>query len=158
MISFPITADGRGALENELKHRLHFERPRLIGRVQAAIADEPNFVENSDYQSAKAEQERNEARIAELGDRLARAEVIDPSKLSGDTVTFGAKVTLIDEDNGQQKIWQIVGEPEADPSNGKISAASPAARALIGKVKREIAEIETPGGIKTYRITNVQWP
>src|SRR4029450_13895709 len=114
MTKLPMTAAGHSALEGELKHRIAVERPRLIQRVQEAIADDTNLVENSDYQIAKAEQQTNEARIVELEDKLARAEVIDISKLSGDTIKFGATVTLIDEDTDEKKGWQSGGEPEAD--------------------------------------------
>src|SRR5262245_38392273 len=120
-----MTAAGHSALESELKHRISVERPRLIQRVQEAIADDTNLAENSDYQIAKAEQQTNEARIVELEDKLARAEVIDVSNLFGDTIKFGATVTLIDEDTDEKKVWQIVGEPEADVTNGKISVNSP---------------------------------
>jgi len=104
-----MTAAGHSALEDELKQRIRIERPHLVERIQAAIADDSNLAENSEYQTAKTEQEINEARIVELEDKLARAEVIDVSKLSGDTITFGATVTLMDEDTGQRKVWQIVG-------------------------------------------------
>jgi transcription elongation factor GreA len=100
----------------------------------------------------------NEARITELEDKLARAEVIDVSKLSGDTITFGATVTVMDEDTGEKKIWQIVGEPEADVKQGKISVTSPIARALIGKTEGSTVEVEAPGGAKAYKIRRVQWP
>ena len=102
-----------------LKHRIQVERPRLIHRIQEAIADDFNLAENSEYQAAKTEQEINENRIADLEDKLARAEVIDVSKLSGDTIKFGATVTLMEEDTGEKKVWQIVGEPEADAHNWK---------------------------------------
>jgi transcription elongation factor GreA len=131
---------------------------RLVQRIQEAIADDSNLAENSEYQAAKAEQEINEARIAELEDKLARAEVIDVSKLSGDTIKFGAMATLIDEDTGEKKVWQIVGEPEADVKDGKISVNSPIARALIGKTKGAIVEVETPGGARVYKIQRVGWP
>src|SRR5467141_795274 len=146
MSNLPLTAAGRAVLEDELKQRIRVERPRLVQRIQKAIADDSNLAENSEYQTAKAEQEINEARIAELEDKLARAEVIDLSKLSGDTIKFGAMVTLIDEDTGEKKVWQIVGEPEADVKNGKISVTSPTARALIGKTKGATIEVEAPGG------------
>ena len=133
-----MTAAGHAALEDELKHRIGVERPRLIQRIQQAIADDSNLAENSEYQAAKADQEFNEAPIVELEDKLARAEVIDVSRLSGDTIRFGASVTLIDEDSGEKKVWQIVGEPEADATNGKISVTSPIGRALIGKNKRTL--------------------
>ena len=98
MTKLPMTALGHAALEDELNQRIGVQRPRLIQRIQEAIADDTNLAENSEYQAAKADQEINEARIVELEDKLARAEVIDVSKLSGDTIKFGATVTVIDED------------------------------------------------------------
>jgi transcription elongation factor GreA len=157
MNRFPITAAGHAALEDELKHRIRIERPRLIARVQDAIADDTNLAENSEYQAAKADQEINEARIAELEDKLARAEVIDVSRLSGDTITFGATVTLMEENSGERKVWQIVGEPEADVAKGKISVTSPIARALIGKNKGDTVEVEAPGGVRSYKVRKVGW-
>ena len=157
MSKFPMTAAGHSTLEEELKHRIRVERPLLVQRIQAAIADDSNLAENSEYQAAKAEQEINEARIAELEDKLARAEVIDVSKLFGDTIKFGATVTLIDEDSGEKKVWQIVGEPEADVRKGKISVTSPTARALIGKAKGTTVEVEAPGGARVYKIRQVRW-
>jgi transcription elongation factor GreA len=130
MTKIPMTAAGHSALKGELKHRIAVERPRLIQRVQEAIADDTNLAENSNYQSAKAEQQTNEARIIELEDKLARAEVIDVSKLSGDTIKFRATVTLIDQHTDEKKVWQIVGEPEADATNGKISVNSPIGREI----------------------------
>ena len=115
------------------------------------------MAENSEYQAAKTEQEINEARIAELENRLARAEVIDVSKLSGDIIKFGATVTLFDKDTGNKKVWQIVGEPEADANKGRISVTSPIARALIGKTKGATVEVETPGGAKVYEVRQVEW-
>src|SRR6266550_705176 len=152
MNKLPMTAGGHSALEDELTNRIRIERPRLIQRIQEAIADDSNLAENSEYQAARAEQDINEARIAELEDKLARAEIIDVSKLSGDTIKFGAMVTLIDEDTAEKKVWQIVGEPEADASQGKISVTSPIARALIGKTKGTSAEVEAPGGVKVYKV------
>ena len=157
MNKLPMTAAGHSALEGELKQRIRVERPRLVQRIQEAIADDTNLAENSEYQAAKTEQEINEAHIAELEDKLARAEVIDVSKLSGDTVKFGATVTLIEENTGEKKVWQIVGEPEADVKKGKISVTSPIARALIGKKRGAAVEVEAPGGDHTYKIQQVQW-
>ena len=157
MIKLPMTAAGYSALENELKHRVRVERARLIQRIQEAIADDSNLAENSEYQAAKAEQEVNEARIAELEDKLSRAEVIDVSKLSGAIIKFGATVTLIDKDTGNKKVWQLVGEPEADANKGRISVTSPIARALIGKTKGATVEVETPGGAKVYEVQQVEW-
>ena len=152
----PMTAAGHAVLEEELKARVT-DRARLVERIQEAISDDPNLAENSDYQAAKSEQETNENRIIELEDKLARAEVIDVSKLSGDTIKFGATVTLIDEDTGEKRVWQIVGEPEADASHGRISVTAPIARALIGKAKGDLVEVEAPGSSKAYKVRQVEW-
>ena len=157
MNTFPMTAAGHSVLEDELERRIRVERPQLLQRVQQAVLDDSNLAENSEYQAVKAEQEVNEARIAELLDKLARAEVIDVSKLSGSTVKFGATVRLIEEDTGEKKVWQIVGEPEADARKGKISVSSPIARALIGKSKGASVEVATPRGSKVYKIHRVEW-
>jgi transcription elongation factor GreA len=157
MSKLPVTGRGHAALEEELRHRTRVERMRVIERIQDAIADEPDIAESSEYQTAKAEQEMNEARISELEDKLARAEVIDVSKLSGETIKFGATVTLIDEDTGKKKRWQIVGEPEADASKGGISVTSPLARALIGKRKGAKVEVQAPGGAKSNKVLKIEW-
>src|SRR5215472_6616342 len=158
MSKLPMTAAGQSALEDELKQRLQVERPRLVERIQEAIADDSNLAENSEYQAAKADQEINEARIAELEDKLARAEIIDVSKLSRDTIKFGATVTVIEGNTGQKNVWQIVGESEADVHKGKISITSPIARALIGKTKGATVEVEAPSGPRVYKIQQVEWP
>jgi len=157
MTKFPMTAAGHSALEGELKHRIAVERPRLIQRMQEAIADDSNVAENSEYHAAQADQLVNEVRIVELEDKLARAEVIDVSKLSGDTIKFGATVTLINEDTDEKKVWRIVGEPEANANSGKISVNSPIARALIGRAKGDAVEVIVPTGVRTYRIQKVEW-
>ncbi len=113
--------------------------------------------ENAEYHAAKETQSLNEGRIADLEDKLARAEVIDVSKLKGDTVTFGATVTLVDEDTDEKKVWQLVGETEADAKAGRISITSPLARALIGKKKGTSVEVMTPKGARGYEITKVEW-
>jgi transcription elongation factor GreA len=157
MNKFPMTAGGHSALEDELTHRIRIERLRLIQRIQEAIADDSNLAENSEYQAAKEEQEMNEVRIVELEDKLARAEIIDVSKLSGDTIKFGATVTVIEEGTGRKNVWQIVGEPEADAHKGKISITSPIARALIGKTKGATVEVEGPSGARVYKVQHVEW-
>lgn len=157
MTTVPLTATGYAALEHELRHRIGTERIRLAERVRAAADDDPNLMENSEYQAAKADQEFNESRIVELQDMIARAEIIDISKLSGETVTFGAMVTVVDEDTRREKAFQIVGEPEADAALGKISVMSPIARALIGKVKGASVEVTVPGGVRSYKICQVHW-
>lgn len=157
MDKIPMTAVGHRTLEEELERRIRDERPHLIERIRQAIADEPNLVENSEYQAAKADQEVNEMRIVELEDKLARSDVIDVSKLSGDTIRFGATVTLIDEDSEKRSTWEIVGEPEADPIKKRISVTSPLARALIGKAKGASVEVEAPGGARSYTVSKVEW-
>ena len=152
-----ITSAGHAMLENELKQRVQLERPRISQRVAAARTDDRDVSQNTDYQAARELLETNEARIAELEDKLARAEVVDISKLSGDTVKFGATITLIDEDTGRQQVWKIVGEPEAEAKNGTISVTSPLARALIGSREGAIIEVIAPGGVKAYKIRKVEW-
>ena len=152
----PMTAEGHLVLENDLKHRQQVERPRIIQQITDARTH-GDLSENAEYHAAKEQQSLNEGAIAELEDKLARAEVIDVSKLSGDTIKFGATVTLIDEDTDEKRVWQIVGEPEADAKKGKISIASPLARALIGKAKGASVEVVTPGGAKAYEVKKVEW-
>jgi transcription elongation factor GreA len=152
----PMTQAGYVALEGELKHRQQVERPRIIEQI-AEARSHGDLSENAEYHAAKEQQSHNEGVIAELEDKLARADVIDVSKLSGDTIKFGATVTLVDEDTEQKKVWQIVGEPEADAKKGRISVTSPLARALIGKKKGTSVEVVAPGGAKAYEITKVEW-
>ena len=156
MDKIPMTAAGYSVLENELKHRQQVERPRIIQAI-ADARSHGDLSENAEYHAAKELQSHNEGRIAELEDKLARAEVIDVSKLSGDTVKFGATVTLIDEDTEKKAVWQLVGEPEADAKKGKISITSPLARALVGKKKGAQVEVVTPGGAKAYEVMKVEW-
>jgi len=156
MDKIPMTAAGYSVLEDELKHRQQIERPRIIQQITDARTH-GDLSENAEYHAAKESQSLNEGRIAELEDRLARAEVIDVSKLSGDTIKFGATVTLIDEDTDERRVWQIVGEPEADAKKGKISITSPLARALIGKTKGTTVEVVTPGGAKAYEVKKIEW-
>src|SRR5215468_8167011 len=144
MEKVPMTAVGYAALEGELKQRQSVDRPRIIHQI-AEARSHGDLSENAEYHAAKEDQSHNEGRIAEIEDKLARAEIVDISKLSGDTIKFGATVTLIDEDTGEKRVWQIVGEPEADASEGKISVTSPIARALIGKTKGTSVLVETPG-------------
>src|ERR1700739_3886830 len=117
MEKLPMTAAGYATLETELKHRQQVERHKILQLITDARTH-GDLSENAEYHAAKESQSHNEGRIAELEDKLARAEVIDVSKLSGDTIKFGATVTLIDEDTDGKKIWQLVGEPEAAPQKG----------------------------------------
>jgi transcription elongation factor GreA len=154
MDKIPMTAGGYSALEEELRRRQRIERPRIIQAI-AEARGHGDLNENAEYHSAKEAHGLNEARIAELEAKLSRAEVIDPSKLSGDTVKFGATVTLVDEDTDEKKIFQIVGENEADVKAGRVSVTSPTARALIGKKTGDSVEVNTPGGGKSYEILGV---
>ncbi len=154
MDKFPMTVAGYTALEEELKRRQQIERPRIIQAI-AEARSHGDLSENAEYHAAKEAQSLNEGRIAELEDKLSRAEVIDVSKLSGTTVKFGATVTLVDEDTDEKKIYQIVGETEADVKAGRVSITSPTARALIGKKTGDSVEVNTPGGGKSYEIVNV---
>ena len=150
----PMTPGGHTALEEELRQRQQVERPRIVEAI-AEARSHGDLSENAEYHSAKEAQSHNEGRIAELEDKLSRAEVIDVSKLSGSTVMFGATVTLVDEDTDEEKVYQIVGESEADVKGGKVSITSPTARALIGKKKGDTVEVNTPGGGKSYEILKV---
>jgi transcription elongation factor GreA len=154
MDKFPMTPGGYSALEEELKRRQQIERPRIIQAI-AEARTHGDLSENAEYHAAKEAQSLNEGRIAELEDKLSRAEVIDVTKLSGSTIKFGATVTLVDEDTDEKKIYQIVGESEADVKAGRVSITSPTARALIGKKPGDSVEVNTPGGGKSYEIVNV---
>ncbi|CAN5498472.1 transcription elongation factor GreA [soil metagenome] len=152
----PMTQGGYDALGVELKQRQSVDRPRIIEQI-AEARSHGDLSENAEYHAAKEAQSHNEGRINELEDKLARAEIIDVSKLSGDTIMFGATVTLVDEDTEKKAVWQIVGEPEADAKKGRISITSPLARALIGTKKGSSVEVVAPGGAKAYEITKVDW-
>ena len=154
MDKVPMTTAGHSALEAELRMRQQEERPRIIQAI-AEARSHGDLSENAEYHAAKEAQSHNEGRIAEIEDRLSRAEVIDVSKLSGSTIKFGATVTLIDEDTDEKKVFQIVGESEADVKNGKVSITSPTGRALIGKKSGDSVEVNTPGGGKSYEVLKV---
>jgi len=151
-----MTTNGYAALGEELKFRQQVERPRIITAISEARAH-GDLSENAEYHAAKELQSLNEGRIAELEDKLSRAEVIDVTKMSGDTVKFGATVTLVDEDTEEEKVWQIVGDSEADAKAGRISISSPMARALIGKKKGTSVEVNTPKGARSFEIVGVRW-
>ncbi len=146
MEKVPMTQAGFVALGEELKQRQSVDRPRIIEHI-AEARSHGDLSENAEYHAAKEEQSHNEGRIAELEDKLAR----------GDTIKFGATVTLVDEDTEKKTVWQIVGEVEADAKKGRISITSPLARALIGKKKGSTVEVNAPGGAKAYEITKVEW-
>ena len=156
MEKVPMTMEGYRKLEAEL-HRLKTqERPRIIQQI-ADAREHGDLSENAEYHAAKDAQGLNEAKVAELEDKIARADIIDPSKLSGASVKFGATVTLEDEDSGDKVKYKIVGEDEADLREGKISISSPIARALIGKSKGDSAEVTTPRGARSYEILKIEF-
>src|SRR5258705_3396324 len=151
-----MTAGGHLVLETDRKHRQQVERPRIIQQITEARTH-GDLSENAEYHAAKESQSLNEGAIAELEDKIARAEIIDVSKLSGDTIKFGATVTLIDEDTDKKQVWQIVSEPDGYAKEGRISITSPLARALINKKKGESVEVVAPGGAKAYEIAKIEW-
>ena len=150
----PITVRGLAALEEELKHRQQVERQRIIQAIAEARAL-GDLSENAEYHAAKEAQSHNEGRVLELESMIARAEVIDVTKLSGDRIKFGATVKLVDEESEPERTYQIVGDPEADVKLGRVSISSPVARALIGKTVGDSVEVKTPGGAKSYEIVEV---
>jgi len=156
MEKVPMTAEGHSAMMDEIKHLKTVERPRIIRLIEEARSH-GDLSENAEYHAAKEQQGWTEARVAELEDKISRADVIDISKLSGDTVKFGARVTLADEETDEESSYQIVGEFEADVKKGKISVTSPIARAIIGKRVGDSVEVATPGGGKSYEILKVKW-
>jgi transcription elongation factor GreA len=152
----PMTQGGFSKLQEELRMRQQEERPRIIEAIAEARAH-GDLSENAEYHAAKEAQSHNEGRITELEDLTARAEIIDLSKMSGSTIKFGATVKLVDEDTDEQRVYQIVGDQEADPKAGRISISSPIARALIGKEVGDSIEVNAPGGSKGYEILSVNW-
>ena len=154
MQKVPMTAAGHTAIQDEIKFRKTEERQRIIKAISEA-REHGDLSENAEYHAAKEQQGLNEARLAELEDILSRADIIDVSQLSGDTVKFGAHVTLVDEDTDEESAYQIVGELEADVKQGRLSITSPIARALIGKAEGDSVEVNTPGGGKSYELLKV---
>ncbi len=154
MSKIPMTAEGFGRLDSELRHLKSTERPAII-RAIAEARTNGDLSENAEYHAARERQSFIEGRVAELEDKLARAEVIDVSRLSGKQVTFGATVTVLDEDTDEKMKYQIVGQDESDIRAGRLSVSSPLARALIGKKVRDVVEVATPGGSKSYEIVKV---
>ena len=151
-----MTAEGHAALDVELKNLKTVERPNIITAI-AEAREHGDLSENAEYHAAKEKQSFIEGRVAELEDKLARADVIDTSKLTGTTVRFGATVTIMDEETEEESRYKIVGEDEADVASGKISITSPIARALIGKDIEDVVEVSAPGGAKSYEILNVEF-
>lgn len=156
MERFPMTPSGLTKLQDELRRLKSEERPAIIRAIAEARAH-GDLSENAEYHAAKERQSFVEGRIAELEDKTSRAEVIDPSTMSGDTVRFGATVKLVDEETDDENEYQIVGADEADIEEGRISITSPIARAMIGKTSGDQIEVHAPGGARYYEILNVAY-
>src|SRR5690349_19999238 len=156
MERIPMTAAGFKSLEDEVHHLKNIERHEIIKAISEA-REHGDLSENAEYHAAKERQGWIEGQIAEIEDRISRAQVIDVSKLNGSQVKFGATVTVVDEDTEEEARYQIVGEHEADVKAGKISIASPIARAMISKEIGDVVEVNTPGGVKAYEILKVEW-
>jgi len=156
MEKVPMTVGGYQTLDEELKRLKTLERPAVIAAI-AEARSHGDLSENAEYHAAKERQGWIEGQIAEIEDKMARAQVIDVSKLSGTQVKFGATVSVVDEDTEEEARYQIVGEHEADVKGGRISISSPIARAMIGKETGDVVEVNTPGGVKSYEIMKVEW-
>ena len=152
----PITSNGAKKLQDELSDLINNKRQKVIQAI-AEAREHGDLKENAEYHAAKEEQAHNETRIMELEDLLSKAEVIDPSKLTGKDIKFGAKVLLIDLDTDEEANYQIVGDIESDFKERKISISSPIAKALIGKSVGDEVDVNTPGGGKSYEIIKVSY-
>lgn len=155
MEKIPMTRAGHAALDQELKLLKTVERPAVI-RAIAEAREHGDLSENAEYHAARERQSFVEGRIKELEATLSRAEVIDPTNLSG-AIKFGATVTLVDEDSDEERTYQIVGEAEADIERGLLNIRSPLARALIGKDEGDSVEVRTPGGEKSYEVVSIRY-
>ncbi|WP_316975653.1 transcription elongation factor GreA [Shumkonia mesophila] len=156
MEKMPMTAEGLTQLQKERERLMNVERPEIVRAIGAA-REHGDLSENAEYHAARERQSFVEGRLAEIEDIISRAEVIDPSKLTGSTVRFGARVNLVDEETEEENTFQIVGSHEADVSKGRISVTSPLARALIGKQKGDIVEVNAPSGPRSYEILGVRF-
>jgi transcription elongation factor GreA len=152
----PMTHRGYQFLVDELKRLKGVERPKIVREIEEA-RDHGDLSENAEFHAAKERQSLLDVQIREIEDRLARAQVIEVSKLSGDKVVFGATVSLADGDTGDKVVYQIVGDHEAEPKNGKISISSPVARALIGKSEGDEVQVRTPTGVRSFEILSVEY-
>lgn len=154
--SIPMTPESYEKLQNELKQRMRVDRPKVVEDI-AEARSHGDLSENAEYDAAKDRQGHIEARIKELNDRIARAEVIDPKTIESEKIVFGATVTLFDVDNENEVIYQIVGEDEADIKLGKISVTSPVGKALIGHKLDDEVRIRVPSGLKVYEVTDIEY-
>lgn len=156
MEKFPLTKQGFERLEAELKHLKNVERPAVITAI-ADAREHGDLKENAEYHAAREKQGFIEGRIEELNAVTSRADVIDPSKMRGDTIKFGATVQMVDEETDEEVTYQIVGEHEAKLEQGTIALTAPIARAMIGKEQGDSIEVHTPKGTRYYEILKVEY-
>jgi len=149
-----MLAEGYEKLTADLQN-LRQERPKIVDQIEEARSH-GDLAENAEYHAAKERQGQIEAQIAELEDRVTRAQIIDPASLSGDKIVFGATVTVLDDDDKKQR-YQIVGMTEADARQGRISYDSPLGRALIGKQVGEEVEVTVPSGDRFYQVKKIEF-
>ena len=154
--SVTMTTKGYQFLVEELKRLQSVERPKKMREIEEA-RDHGDISENAEFHAAKERQSLLDLQIRDIEDKVERAQVIEVSKLSGDKVVFGATVALTDGDTGDKVIYQIVGDHEAEPKNGKISISSPVARALIGKSEGDEVQVRTPTGVRSFEILSVEY-
>ena len=154
--SAPMTEKGKQRLLDDLRRLRTVERPKIVREIEEARGH-GDLSENAEFHAAKEKQSLIEAQISDIEDTLARAQVIDVSKLSGDKIVFGATVTLADVDSGDEVVYQIVGDHEAEPKNGKISVSSPIARSIIGKIVGDEVQVRIPTGTRNFEILDVDF-
>ncbi|WP_321531751.1 transcription elongation factor GreA [uncultured Desulfuromonas sp.] len=154
--SVPMTPECYARLQEELKTRIKVDRPKVVQDI-AEARSHGDLSENAEYDAAKDRQAHIEGRIAELNDKLARAEVIDPKSINTEKIVFGATVTLFDTDSDNEVVYQIVGEDEADIKQGKISVTSPVGKALIGHTLDDEVRINVPSGTRIYEVTEIEY-
>ncbi|SOH94074.1 transcription elongation factor GreA [Monaibacterium marinum] len=155
MEKVPLTERGFVKLDAELKNLKLVERPAVIKAI-AEAREHGDLSENAEYHAAREKQSFIEGRVKELESVISRAEVIKVSKLSG-AIKFGATIKIVDEDTDEEKVYQIVGEQEADIENGLLNVRSPIARALIGKEEGDSVEVRTPGGTRSYEVLSIEY-
>jgi transcription elongation factor GreA len=157
MIKVPMTIEGAARLKAELHRLKTVERPAVI-QALADARSHGDLSENADYDAAKERQGFIEGRISEVENKLAHAQVIDPAGIEADgRVVFGSTVEIEDSESGEHHTYQIVGDDEADIKEGKISVNSPIARALIGKSEGDTAEVQAPGGLRSYEVLAIRY-
>ncbi len=156
MRKFPITPEGYKKLEKEIKDLKHIDRPKVIEDI-AEAREHGDLSENAEYHAAREKQSFIEGKIIDLEDKFSRADIIDSSKFSNNSVKFGATVKLINDETEKEETYHIVGEYEADTSKGRISIQSPLAKAIIGKKAGDFIEVSTPRGIKSYEVLKINY-